>query len=101
MFTAILASGMNAKGQPTLSLCAAARIYEVKKTTLTARYNGRQTHSESHASQQKLSPPQETVLKEWIKVMGWQGVPLNFTAIADYASVIVDEPVLINWARTF
>jgi hypothetical protein len=37
---AVLASGLNSKGQPILSLRSAAGIYLVKKTTLTAQYNG-------------------------------------------------------------
>ncbi|KAJ7611347.1 hypothetical protein DFH06DRAFT_1373522, partial [Mycena polygramma] len=99
--TAVVASGTTPTGRPIFSLRAAAKQYDVATSTLTARYNGRTTRVGSHVEQQKLSPSQEAVLKEWIKVMGVRGVPLTMTAVAEYASAIVGEVVTENWARKF
>ncbi|KAG2744902.1 hypothetical protein P692DRAFT_20657765, partial [Suillus brevipes Sb2] len=73
--TAVLAAGINEKGLPNYSLRSAALDYKVSRTTLTARYNGRQTRLEAHAKEQKLTPSQENVLKEWIKALGRRGLP--------------------------
>ncbi|KAF8060895.1 hypothetical protein FPV67DRAFT_1423145, partial [Lyophyllum atratum] len=51
-------------------LRAAAKHFVVSRSALTARYNGRATRAEAHAAQQKLTPAQENVLKEWIKALG-------------------------------
>ncbi|KAJ7140858.1 hypothetical protein C8R44DRAFT_570228, partial [Mycena epipterygia] len=83
------------------SLQAAARQFDISHTTLTVRYNGRETRKEKHVEQQKLSPAQELVLKESIRVMGRRGVPLTLTAIAEYASVILDEDISVSWAWRF
>ncbi|KAI9568776.1 hypothetical protein HD554DRAFT_2038539 [Boletus coccyginus] len=37
---AVLASGLNPKGQPVLSLCSAAEQFGVSHTTLTAHFHG-------------------------------------------------------------
>ncbi|KAJ7745125.1 hypothetical protein B0H16DRAFT_1208277, partial [Mycena metata] len=70
------------------SLRAAAKHHDVPPTTLTGRYQGKTTRKESHEDQQKLTPAQELILVEWIKVMGVRGVPLSMTAVAEYASAI-------------
>ncbi|KAF8238113.1 hypothetical protein L208DRAFT_1077360, partial [Tricholoma matsutake] len=70
------------------SLWSAAQMYDVQKMTLTAQFNGHHTRSEAHAVQQKLTPPQEEILKEWIKVLGKCGVPLDLSAVANCASII-------------
>ncbi|KAF8220484.1 hypothetical protein L208DRAFT_1062861, partial [Tricholoma matsutake] len=62
--------------------------YDVQKMTLTARFNGHHTRSEAHAAQQKLTPPQEEILKEWIKVLRKRGVPLDLSAVGNCASII-------------
>lgn len=98
---AVVASGLTPMGRPKLSLRAAAKQYNVPPTTLTGRYNGRTTCANGHIDQQKLTPSQENVLKDWIKVMGVRGVPLTMAAVAEYASSIVEEEVTVNWARKF
>ncbi|KAJ7231815.1 hypothetical protein C8J57DRAFT_1524321 [Mycena rebaudengoi] len=95
--TAVLASEFRPSGHPCLSLQAAAKRFSVPPSTLTARYNGRQTRAVSHEDHQKLNPPQELVMKEWARVMGHRGVPLTFTAIAEYASYIVGSDVPVTW----
>jgi hypothetical protein len=98
---AVAESGLTAIGRPCFSVRAAAKHYNVPHTTLQARYNGRLTRAESHADQQKLSPPQESVLKDWVKVMGKRGVPLSMTAVAEYAASIIGKDVPVSWARAF
>lgn len=98
---AVVDSGFNKSGTPVLSLRTAAKQHHVSRSALTRRYNGKGSRAESHASQQKLSPSQEAVLTEWIKVLGRRGIPLTYQAIAEYAAKIVCEPVLVNWARSF
>jgi hypothetical protein len=78
---AVITSGLDSKGHLILSLRSAAQMYDVQKTTLTARFNGCHTRSEARAAQQKLAPPQEEILKEWIKVLGKRGVPLDLSAV--------------------
>ncbi|KAJ7038921.1 hypothetical protein C8F04DRAFT_1179257 [Mycena alexandri] len=95
--TAVAASGLTPSGRPVFSLRAAAKQYNISSTTLTARWNSRTTRVESHVERQKLSPAQELVLKEWIKVMGVRGVPLTMTAVAEYASVIVGEEKITKY----
>lgn len=73
---AVISSGLTSQGKPVFSLRAAAKQYDVSRSALTARWNGRGTRAESHAHQQKLSPSQELILKEWIKVMGRRGMLL-------------------------
>ncbi|PBK92336.1 hypothetical protein ARMGADRAFT_856322, partial [Armillaria gallica] len=72
-----------------LSLRAAAKQYNVSYSTLTARWNGWKTRTESHAEQQKLTRPQEKVLTDWIKVLGKRGIPLSLEMVAERASHIV------------
>lgn len=67
---AVLASGLKPNGQPKLGLPKAALTYNVPSTTLTARYKGHKTQVESHSHQQRLTPSQELVLKEWVKSLG-------------------------------
>lgn len=85
---AVIDSGLSPKGKPVLSLRAAAKQHDVSRSALTARWHGRATRSEGHAHRQKLSPSQELVLKEWIKVMGRRGVPLGYKAIAEHTAAM-------------
>lgn len=98
---AVISSGLTSQGKPVFSLRAAAKQYDVSRSALTAQWNGRGTRAESHAHQQKLSPSQELILKEWIKVMGRRGMPLAYKAIAEHASIVVQEDVSVNWAWSF
>ena len=97
---AVLASGLKPNGQPKLGLRKAALTYNVPTTTLTARYNGHKTWVESHSHQQKLTPSQELVLKEWVKSLGLQGVLLSPSSVAEYALVIIDGPISKKWVYT-
>lgn len=79
---AVLASGLNPKGQPVLSLRSAAEQFGVSHTTLTACFHGRKTRTEAHVHQQRLSPSQEEVLKAWIKAEGRRGIPMSPSTVA-------------------
>jgi hypothetical protein len=98
---AVLASGLKPDGQPKLGLRKAALTYNIPSSTLTARYNGRKTREESHSHQQKLTPSQELVLKEWVKSLGLRGVPLSPSSVAEYASVIISGPISKRWVYAF
>lgn len=73
----------------------------IPRTTLTARLQGRQTRSEAHVQQQKLSPTEEDVLAAFMKKWGRRGIPFTHPAILERASLIADEPVGVNWIYRF
>jgi hypothetical protein len=98
---AVVGSGFNNRRQACLSIRAAAEEYGVSRSRLTARYNGRKTRTEARAGQQKLSPPQERVLSDWIKVVGERRIPVSLGALAAYASTILSEPLSESWAFRF
>lgn len=61
---AIAVNGFKPNGRPWLSLREAARTYQVSKTTLTARFNGRKCKRESHEHEKTLSCGEEAALVE-------------------------------------
>lgn len=65
---AIVALKLAAERGAKYSINQAAKDYKVPRSTLQGRYHGVPTRSEAHAHQQKLTPAQEVVLVEWIKV---------------------------------
>jgi hypothetical protein len=86
---------------PGLSLRSLAVTYKIPRSTLTDRFNGVPTRREGHAQQLKLTPAQETVLAEWIKVMARRGVPLSAETVRDHASAICGQPVGKTWIKRF
>lgn len=98
---AVICSGLGSTGKPLLSLRSAAKNFDVSRSKLTARWNGRGTRAEAHATQQKLSSAQEEVLTNWIKSLARRGIPLSPSAVAEYASTILGEPVSEHWVRKF
>jgi hypothetical protein len=97
---ALVASGTKPNGHPNLSIRQTAILYEVPRSTLTDRWNGTLTRKEGHAHELLLTPAQEEVLVDWIKVMGHRGIPLTATAITDYVTHIVGQ-VGESWVRHF
>ncbi|KAF7343027.1 DDE-domain-containing protein [Mycena venus] len=91
--TAIRAGVMSERG--------ACKYYRVTRETVQNRAKGVPTHTEAHAHERKLSEAKESILKEWVKVMGARGIPLSLPTIADYASELAGEDVDINWAKRF
>ena len=98
---AVACSGLDSKGYPLLSLRSAAKRFDVPKTTLTARWNGRGSRAEAHKNQQRMGSAQEEVLKDWIKSLARRSIPLSPSAVAEYASTILGEPVSEPWVRKF
>lgn len=98
---AIALNGFRSNGRPWLSLREAAAAFNISKTTLTARFNGRKGRHESHIHQQALSPGAEDALKAWIKEMGRRGVPLHPSAVAQQASAILGTQIGEHWVHRF
>lgn len=87
--------------QQIYSINKAAEVYCVPRSTLQTRLRGVRTRREAHEHQQLLSPAQENILVEWVKIMGRRGVPLSLTTTAEYASDIAGRPVGETWPRRF
>lgn len=98
---AVMDSGMKACGKPNLSLRKAAMIYGVQKTTLTERYKGRRSRAEVNRSNQKLTPPQEDILKAWIKELGYRGIPMTPALIREKARAICGVDVGVKWPSKY
>jgi hypothetical protein len=98
---ALIASGTKPNGLPNLSIRNTATLYQVPRSTLTDRWNGTPTRKEGHAHELLLTPAQEEVLVDWVKVMGRRGIPLTATAITDYVADIVGHAVGESWVRRF
>ncbi|GAW09695.1 DDE-domain-containing partial [Lentinula edodes] len=84
-----------------LSVRKAAKAYGVHPATLQRRVHGGKSRSKAHAHQQNLSPAQEDLLVEWIKVQGQRGVPLLLPMVSAYASDIAGKPMGDNWICRF
>ena len=98
---AIAASGMHATGRTKLSTRQAAITFNVPRSTLQDRYNGRKTRHEGHAHEQNLTPAQEEVVVKWVKVLGQRGVPLTQATLRDCASEICGKPIGETWPKRF
>lgn len=98
---AIYRNGFKPDGSPRYSLREAARTFDVQKTTLTARFNGRKTRIEAHEHERKLTPGAEAALVAWIIEMGRRGIPLHPSAVAQHAFVISGVEVGEHWVRRF
>jgi hypothetical protein len=98
---AVKINGFRPNGRPWLSLREAASSFNVKKTTLTARFNGRKTRREAHEQQKALSAGAEKALVEWIIEMGKRGIPLHASAVAQHATAISGTKVGEHWVHRF
>jgi hypothetical protein len=98
---AIARNGFKENGRPWLSIREAARCFEVRKTTLTARFNGRKTKKEAHLHERALSFGEEDALVKWVSEMGRRGIPLHATAVAQHASVISGRVMGERWVYRF
>lgn len=69
---AVLSSG------GALSVRQAARDWDVSNSTLADRIKGnRKPRREAHAGEQKLTPLQELVLVEWVKVISYSALLMS------------------------
>jgi hypothetical protein len=98
---AVICAGLDSKGRPLMSLRSAAKRFDVLRSKLTARWNGRGSRTEAHEAWQRMSTAQEEVLKDWIKSLARRSIPLSPAAVAEYASTILGEPVSLHWVRKF
>lgn len=98
---AIGRNGFTPSGKLWLPLREAARAFEVKRATLTARFNGRKTRKEAHESEKALSFAEERALVDWIKEHARRGIPLHASAVAQHASVICGRTISERWVQRF
>ena len=90
---AIANAGYKESGEPKLSICSAANLYQVPCSMLGDCLKGLRTHTEAHVNQQNLTPAQEEVFVKWVKVLGHHGVPLTQPTLTLYASEILGQQV--------
>ncbi|KAF5309952.1 hypothetical protein D9619_010448 [Psilocybe cf. subviscida] len=87
-------SGLTLKGQHKLGLRKAAEYYSIPRETFCRCFNGiSKSQVEASIAQHALTPAEEEILIEWAKVMGWHGIALMHTTIAEYASEISTQPL--------
>ena len=98
---AIVTSGVHASGRTKLSVRQAAVTFNVPRSTLQDRFNGWKTRHEGHAHEQNLTPAQEDIVVEWVKVLGQRGVPLTQATLRDCASDICGKPIGETWPKRF
>lgn len=98
---AVRRNGFRPNGRPWLSLREAASAFNVGKTKLTARFNGRKTKIDAHQHEKALTFAQESALVDWVKEMGRRGVPLHLSAVAQHASAISGTMIGERWASRF
>ena len=67
---AVIDSGLTWNGRTKLSVRQAASTFKVPRSTLRDCCNGWKTRHEGHVHEQNLTPLQEVVVVEWVKVMG-------------------------------
>lgn len=93
------------------SLRAAARSYDIPKSTLTRRYRGTPSRLDYRSTQRKLSSTEETTLIQWILSMDKRGIPPTQALVHEMAEILLTErvesasnlaPTLgVNWVSRF
>ena len=86
---AINEAGYKLNQDQHLSTCQAANIYHVSCSSLGNYIKGLHTHAEAHVGQQNLLLAEEEVLVKWVKVLGYWRVPLTYSTLTQYASVVL------------
>lgn len=77
------------ESDPNLSVNAAAKAYNVPRTTLRRRRTGGTNRQISHEQEQRLSPPQEEFLADWILEQDSQGYPPSHTRAREMATRVL------------
>ncbi|TFK46919.1 hypothetical protein OE88DRAFT_1811454 [Heliocybe sulcata] len=98
---AIECAGMNALGQPNLSIREASKAFNVSKSTLSDRLNGKSTKAKAREPQQKLCSEAEAALVDWIKIMGRRGLPMSASTIIDCAADLCKMHIGQSWVKRF
>ena len=88
------------------SIRIAARNWGIPRSTLRSRITGTQPRAIAFASQQKLSPTQESHLVEWIQVQAALGLPPTHQQIREFAERILrlrggPQTLGKNWFQAF
>lgn len=89
------------------SVQAAARAYNVPRSTMQARMQGRTNRRRSHESKQRLTQRQEQLLSEWILEQDFQGQSPSHGRVRQMAERILEadndpNPKLGNkWVQNF
>jgi hypothetical protein len=73
------------------SLSAAADYYNVYRTTLIDRINGKQPKRGSIASNRLLTPTEEAYLIQWILSMDRRGFSPTVSTVRDMASLLASQ----------
>ena len=94
-----------------LSIRAAARAYEVPRSTLAKRVRGQPTYQQSRIANRKLLPTEEEALFQWVLSMGERGFPPRISAVRRMADILLltragsptnaSPTVGENWVRKF
>ena len=85
---------------------AAAKAYDVTRSTLQRRINGIQARLGSIAKNRLLTPTEESSLVQWILSMDRRGMPPRIMAVREMARLLVAQherstTVGQNWVRNF
>jgi len=91
---------------PTRSITQIAHIYNIPRTTLQHRLNGRQSRTESHQKHQRLSNEEEESIVHWIeKAISWNWNP-RIAHLEQYATHLLRarndfKPLGVRWYTQF
>jgi hypothetical protein len=88
------------------SIRAAAKAYDVPRSTLGTRFNGTPTRRVARVSQQLLSTEQEELLVQWILDLEKQGHPVTHPQVREMAELVSElsggpDIVGVNWVARF
>ena len=71
------------------SVRAAARAYDVPRSTLADRLRGQPTRQQSQIVNRKLLPTEEEALLQWVLSMGERGFPPWISAVHKMADILL------------
>ena len=90
---------------PKLSYRKAASIYNVSRTTLQARRDGRTSRRDCTANLKKLTNSEERAIVKYILQLDSQGLPPRYLHVEDMANKLLSERstrrVGVRWAKNF
>jgi predicted HTH domain antitoxin len=96
------------KNKEISSVQRAAEIFDIPRSTLRDRLNGRQYRIEKRANSYRLSTTQEESLIEWILSRDQRGVPPRPSHVQEMANILLQadnpsgfKPIGKNWVSIF
>ncbi|CAK5265843.1 unnamed protein product [Mycena citricolor] len=87
--------------QQGVSQRKACTFYRVNRGTVANRMRGLQNRVQAHAKERAVSDAEETVFVDFIKVLGYRGIPLTMDMITVYASQIAGKELGKTWSKRF